>query len=323
MEDMLFADVVQSFECLNASLVNFLRIWGCKVAPEEIFFCGNGFSFRIENRHGFKHLVSDVYISSFRYMDKMKISYNHEFLKDTSKTKQFVCEAIMNKRFLALKVRSDYLTYNKVFKQTVANHYIDIIEYNKETNELFVVDGDVPTMKPSSYAGWVDMDTIVDGWEKTNYEYIEFFPPEHLPEVIDTQFISVIISQLNNYLLENSDDIGADTVLLLFEQITELRGDELAKVTKEINYQLRVDGFFASREYLLNCLTRYDGFDELIQTEKSILQKWNLVCMLCIKISISRKLEEITKLIHFVQSLIIMEKDVFGEVVNKLSCILN
>ena len=323
MGDILFGDVVQSYECLNAGLTNFLRIWGSKVAPEEIFFIGNGFCFRVENRKGFKRLVSDAYKSSFYYMDKMKIRYIHKFLEDISNPGQFVIDAILNRHFISLKIRSDYLTYNKVFMQTVANHYIDVIDYNEERNQLYIVDGNVPTMIPSSYAGWVDMDTIIEGWKWTNYEYIEFFCPEHLPETLDTQFVSAIIDQLNGYLLKNSVETGANAIVLLFEQISELQGDELAKTAKEINYQLRVDGFFASREYLLNGLTRYDGFDELIQEEENILQKWNLVCMMCIKVSISKKPEEITKLIHFVRSLVKMEKNVLCEVVNKLSGIAN
>lgn len=321
MEEMN-CNVVQSFECLNASLANVLRMWRYTITPSEIFFLGKGFDFKIVNRQDIKQLESDVYISSFRYMDGMGIRYIHKFLKDESKAKQFVQSVISDRRFVALKIRSDYLTYNMVFKQTIAKHYINVIGYNEERNELYILDGDVPTMITSSYMGWVNMDTIIEGWKKTNCEYIEFFYTDCLVKMTDAQLASVIIEQLNNYMTEKSEEKGVSAIGALFEQLDKKKANELTRVTRDINYQIRVDGFWASREFLLNSLSEFGGYDELIQDETIILKKWNSLCMMCIKVGISKRADEIARVTALVQNLLEEEKTVLCRVIDKLSGIL-
>lgn len=316
------SNVVQSYECLNASLANVLRIWQYSVTPSEIFFLGEGFDFKIADLQDIKRLESDVYISSFRYMDRMDIRYVHEFLRDVSTAKRFVQSAVTDSRFVTLKICSDYLTYNKVYKQTVAKHYINIMGYNAEKNELCIIDGDVPTMVPSTYLGWVDLNSIIEGWKKANCEYIEFFKTNCLGEISDTQLAATIIKQLNKYLTEESEEKGSGAIEALFEQLNEKKADELTEVTRSINYQIRVDGFFASREFLMDSLTEYGGYDELIQDEKILLKKWNSLCMMCIKAGISKRMDEITRVISLAKSLLEEEKVILRRVVDKLSGII-
>lgn len=50
---------------------------------------------------------------------------------------------------------SDFLTYDRVFSQTSgASHFINVLKYSKERRQLFIADGDIPSVKTNGFSGW-------------------------------------------------------------------------------------------------------------------------------------------------------------------------
>ena len=157
-----------SFECLNASLANYMRFYNLGITPSEIFFLGDGFNIAAINNPHF-HITSNMYISSFNFLDSLKFDYIH----DTCITDPmiFLRESILGNKAIVIKVASKYLNYNRVFRQAEnASHYINAIGLCE--NKICISDGFVPTREPSSYQGWVSLNDILEGWGEKEYEYL-------------------------------------------------------------------------------------------------------------------------------------------------------
>lgn len=305
-------DLIQSYECLNACLTNYLNLCGKKISPSTVFWGGNGFVFKCREYEGSQQLLSNMYKANFLYMDKAGIEYVHDFFTTPSEELQFVVkEVTLEKNIIALKIRSDFLKYNRVYLQTIAMHYIDIVGYNKESQEFYIVDGDVPTAIPSVFSGWVDARELIEGWKKTNCEYVMFVDCEKIYAFSEREMILLVRQQLLEYCNSESNDKGVLSVSTYFKNLEIVDELQLSQIAREANYQIKVEGIWASRHYLLdfiNSIGIEEGYKEKL---KEIIKQWNALSMSLIKLSISKRERDKEKALSMLSNILLKEKEYF------------
>lgn len=309
-------EVIQSYECLNACLTNFLHLTGRKDKPSTVFFGGEGFRFKYREEDDQNVLLSDMYKANFIYMDRISLQYFHAFYNNPSEALFFVGKGVKEGRCFALKIQSDSLKYNRVYAQTIALHYINIVDYCEEKQEFFILDGDVPTAIPSCFCGWVDAKSIIDGWLKTNCEYVEFVNSEDLSTLSKDEMKKNIKLQLMEYYNAPNEDKGVSAVRKYFDEISRCEESQLSKLARDVNYQIKIEGIWASRHFLLEYLSLNDFEEEMIEELKVIIKQWNNVCMMCIKLSISKREKEL--IVSMLVALLEREKDLFDKVIENL-----
>lgn len=309
-------EVIQSYECLNACVTNFMKILGREDKPSTVFFGGEGFKFKYRKDGDRYALLSDMYKANFKYMDRIGLQYNHELYSNSSKALEFVGKGVIEGRCFALKVQSDSLKYNRVYSQTIAQHYINIIDYCQEKQEFYILDGDVPTTIPSCFCGWVDANSIIEGWRKTNCEYIEFVKSENLSTLSNDEMKESIKSQLIEYINSPNEDKGVSAIFKYFNEINLCEDSQLSKLALDINYNIKIEGIWASRYYLLEFLSENDFEVDIIEELRAIIKQWNRVCMMCIKLSISKREKELV--VSMLYTLLEQEKEFFAKVIENM-----
>lgn len=310
--------IIQSVECLNACLVNYLNMCGKNMKSSIIYWWGEGFNFKYSEHEGRYRLLSDMFKSNFYYMDKVGIQYNHDFYKDKYDELDFLVQLLKQGRKICIKIRTDYLKYNRVYSQTISMHYIYIMAYNREQRELFIVDGDVPTTIPSCFSGWVKESEIIDGWIKTKCEYIEFVNCNRMSLLFQNELVECIKKQLFRYCNPKSEDTGICAISTYFERLYTADMSVAAEIAMDMNYQIKVEGIWASRQYLLEILQLLHA-EETIQELNEIIKQWNIVCMSLIKFSISKREKDRQTLLSMISSILEREKIFFSNLVNILT----
>lgn len=306
-------ELIQSYECLNACLTNYLCLRGKRISPARVFFGGIGFDFKCCEKDGRQQLLSNMYKANFMYMDKVGIEYIHDFFTKTAEEMQFVVkEVVVKKNIIALKIQSDYLKYNRVYSQTIAMHYIDIIDYNEERQEFYIIDGDVPTAIPSAFSGWVNANELIEGWKKTNCEYVAFIDCENINIFSDKEMIFFVGKQLIEYCNSESNVKGVLAVSTYFKNLEVEDEEQLSKTARETNYQIKVEGIWASRYYLLEFIISLDLDEEYIEKLKEIIKQWNALCMSLIKLSISKRERDKEMTLSMLSNILSKEKEYFN-----------
>lgn len=314
---------VQGNECLNSCLCNFLSIWGTPLDSSVICFGGSGFKIGFCNDDKL-FIFANVFQSDFDFMKRYNIDYSYTQLEQTADSKKSIISMVDEGRYFCIKVSSRCLTYNRVFLQNDSLHYINIVDYDLENNKLLIIDGFVPTVVPSTFFGWVDMNQLLSGWEKSGYNYVEFFKPSNLDvKQIKSDFRSNIIEQLQDYLYKSYkvDGIvyGYNAFLALFNELIEIPVDDLPKTVLDINYQIRIHGLMASRYYLRNAVGLLLNQSEMYNAVKNFISKWNSVCMMLVKASFKKNSDFLKSISNDVTSIIESENDLFKEIIRKLS----
>lgn len=306
-------DLIQSYECLNACLVNYLNLRGKKKSPATVFFGGNGFVFKYCEYAGSQQLLSNMYKSNFTYMNKTGIEYVHNFFATPTEALQFVVnEVMLKKNIIALKIQSDFLKYNRVYSQTIAMHYINIVDYNEESQKFYIIDGDVPTAIPSVFSGWVDARELIDGWIKTNCEYILFVNCEKIYSFTEKEMISIVRKQVHEYCNSERNDKGVLAVSTYFKILEAENELQLSQIAREVNYQIKVEGIWASRHYLLDFIDSIGIEDKYIEELKEIIKQWNSLCMSLIKLSISQRERDKEMALSLLSNILLKEKEYFN-----------
>ena len=301
----------QGYECLNSCICNYLKIWGFTLDSSVIFFCGSGFKIGFNNSDKL-HISANVFQSNFDFMKRYNIRYSYTQIDKSFDIKKNIIKMIDEGRFFCIKVSSSYLKYNRVFSQNESLHYIDIVDYDPYNNKLLIIDGFVPTVVPSTFFGWVDMDDLLLGWEKSRYDYIEFFKPMHLE-----------FEQINDYLFKSykvdGGVYGYKAFLTLLKELIERPVEDLTKLALDINYQIRIHGLIASRYYLRNAVELILNDLELYNAVNNCITKWNSICMLFVKASFKKDLDFLKSISNDISSMIESENDLLKEITRKLS----
>lgn len=317
---------IKGYECLNACICNYLSLWGYPLDTSVVFFCGHGFKIKYLNNSDEWKISATVFKSDFEFMKRYNIGFCHSYGTDAAvidEMKNKLIKMVEEGRYISIKVSSNHLKYNRVFSQNDSLHYINVVGYDQAENKLLVIDGFVPTMVPSTFFGWVDLNDILEGWSKIQFDYIEFAKPDGLDYVkIKSDFKSDIIEQLNSYISENKTCdkavYGYQALLALFHEIEHCSSDQVATVTRDINYQIRVHGMIGSRYFLMNAVGLLLENSKITAALAKCLSRWNSVCMMLIKASFLRKPEYIHMITEEVEKIVNDENGIINEIIHEL-----
>lgn len=313
-------EVIQGYECLSSCISNYLSLSGIHITGSDILFIGGGF--RVSYTKKSLELGTDIYLSNFRFMDNMDVSYEHAKLDPHIDPLDFLKYNIMNEKKICLKVGSEYLKYNRVFNQSGNSpHYINILGIKDD--QVYICDGYVPTRIPSVFKGWVDISMVVNAWKSMCYEYILMIKINQMNEELLTNIAFEKVKQsIIAYLAGGIVDIhflGHNAILQLNEELDELfKLSDMRDVTKKINYQLRIYGFISVKIILYEKLKQLYGSSINLDYYANIIDQWNKICSILLKSGYTNKRDDYKKVYEKITECTNKENEVLFSILKDL-----
>lgn len=286
--------VKQSFECLNGCLTGYLNLAGYDLEACDIFFGGGGYHLCLIKGEG--QFRSNLASANYRFMKKHDIFYKKGNVSFFKNRKKYICDSIENDRYLSIRVEAECLDYCKALQHTEgASHYINLLAFDEKRNNVYIADGDIPTLKPSVFQGWVDMEMILCAWKKQNCEY-HIWELEQLflqEDEVKRDTIIGAVEALGEYTEGGVDlygmPFGQTAVRELFmflKEIFENGFKDFNIVSRNLNYQMKTGGFIGEKYFLLQLIERELKGDEIVKEYETMIHEWNTCCLMLVKLGI-------------------------------------
>lgn len=281
---------IQSFECMNACIVNHLNQAGIKVSGSDLFFAGCGYPIHYK-KGSLTRIASEGFDANFRFLDQYKLAYQ---FGRVSPTKETLLGFLVRSESITIRMVSDFLTYDPVYSQTSgASHFINVLDYEKQEKKFFIVDGDVPSAQTGCYSGWVDEDDLVRGWSVQCGEILRLHIPENLNdtdfsrrvrEEANRQAVNAVHQYLNGKNSRFSSRVSGDKACICMLQDLEkyVQKKEYRELTRDANFRLRINGYMGAKNFLLEKF-REQGRTELAESYGKIIEGWSRWHMLLLK----------------------------------------
>ena len=283
-------EVLKSYECMNACILNHMNRAGIKINGSDIFFSGGGYPVSYK-KGSLTHIVSDGYEANFRFLDQYGLDYKFGRILPERKS---LLSFLENSEAITIKMVSDFLTYDPVFSQTSgASHFINILKYDSDKMRFYIEDGDVPSAETGTYLGWLDESNVLKGWEINCGEIFVLKLPENLDrEKICQRVREEADSQVNRSIkcyLDGADHfwLSRSTGEKAISRMVKEMGKYVDKgnfrdITIDANFRLRVDGYMGAKKFLLEKLWE-QGKTKLAEEYKILIERWSKWCMLLLK----------------------------------------
>lgn len=318
----------RGLECLNSCIYNYLENNNINILQSDIFFSGLGFNI---------YYLSDGYthkIKSKQY--DANISFINKFLPDSiidnyietypGELVKKLDTVIHNNEMLIINVSSSHLKYNKVFdSNTVVPHYINIIGMDYDKELIKISDGCPPIIDKSCVEEWTEIKDITNNWQSMNGRYLILNYRDFNMELVKKQAYKNMKKQLKNYLktssfLSGSKTTGYQSIIKLYEDIIELLLSEnknKLNIIRDINQQLRINGYLSSKYFLLEKLTDLNCDNKIINSYNSVIKKLEMFFLQTMKVTIKKNMEEIDRLLPCIEELVTEENEIIREVLKK------
>lgn len=319
---------IKSFECLNACLSNYFNFYNMPINGKDIFFLGDGFHIKYTNKDKMA-IGANTHEANFNFLDKFQIKYTNGNKYKEKDAMYFMEEQTNLDNTLCITVFTEYLMYNPIFKQLKSSaHYINILGLNVADNKVYISDGFVPTYNPSIFEGWVELSPILEAWKRMQYEYLTFdfsgITKEKIVKIKEgskNAFVSGVLEYLN--VNEKGEGIvGKRAVRGLFSDLKKIFMDDnvnLKNLTLDINFQLKIYGHLASKRFILQAIREYTCAKKLQDEYEQIINEWNLICIMLVKIGASRNRKTITRLFNRVNQVCDREEDILRNILEEIS----
>lgn len=310
--------LVQGYECLSACLGYYFSADYPEITGSDI--CIYGGALNVSYQPETHVLATPMYDSNYVFLDENKITYTHDYSNPTD-AEAFVSGCVNGKRRLILKVCSELLSYNRVFKQAEhSTHFINIVGENE--TQYRVIDCYVPTREPSVFDGYVDKKEIISAWQGKEFEHIILDETSLEYERVCEKVNKSIANFIQKYCGLDplfGDETGEQAVMRLLRYIEEqMETPEFRSITLEINYELKIYGFLSSKIMLNKLLGRNPVYADLCRAYEAVILNWNNICMHLIKLGITRKREQFEKLLESVSRVMKAERDILLDILAQL-----
>lgn len=295
--------ILKSYECMNACILNHMNQAGISLSGSDIFFAGGGYPISYK-KGSLTRIKSEGYEANFRFLDKYGIDYRFGRIAPTGDIMQ---KLLQEPYTITIRMISDCLTYDRVFSQTSgASHFINVLAYNQERKQFYIVDGDVPSAKTGCFAGWMDESDLLRGWALKGGEVLQMrlkikFNQNDFSQQVINEANQQVQSAVENYLngkrqLFGGVVTGEQAICCMVEQLGKCAGKYgFLEQTREANFRLKVDGYLGAKKFLLE---KFREQNVAIADEyENIIQSWSKWCMLLLKsgMSSSKKKFELVK----------------------------
>lgn len=314
---MCETDVLKSYECMNACILNHVSSVEMKINGSDIFFAGEGYPISYK-KGSLTEIKSDAYNANFRFLKKYGFMYSFHKVDPTIDS---IKRMLQKSYTITIHMMSDFLTYDRVFLQSSgASHFINVLDYDQKQKKLFIVDGSVPTMEKSSFSGWVDEKDIMRGWQVMQGEVLNVDLKHNL---LNTGLLQGIRNDANAHVLVaikkyldgkssilSSYVTGEQAICFLMEQLRKkVKKKNFRELIQEVNFRLRVDGYIGAKKFMAEKF--FEQEFRLAMEYSKIVDDWSRWCMLLLKSGIGASEKNIILVQSRMQELVERERKVF------------
>ena len=283
----------------------------------DIYFAGN--SFDISYTKGSYQIKSAQNQGNFNFIRTFLTESERENIIETydGEMKAFLYEKLSQHCRLMLRVSSSNLPYNKAFDpKKIVSHFINVIGYNQETDEIKISDGCAPITGGGCYEGWIDTDTIIENWQLMNGEYIELRYDTLDCSSIQKQARANMKKEIERYLRTDkaffkSTIHGHQGILRLFQDtqaIMQAGEPHTLEIVSALNKQLRIEGYLSAKGFLLEKMQEYQWGIEQRTKYEQLVQAYDNICFTTMKCVIKKQKEDMKKIVERVKQVVAEEQ---------------
>lgn len=309
-----------SYHCLIGCVQNYCIYYGIPVTGEDIFFYGKGYEIKYELKED-NSFTLKLPINYMQVFNEFGILCKSSKVQQTGDDlKQILIGLVEAESALIIKMNSKKINYDIIFARNRSTfHFINLVGYDSINDKFCVSDSFIPAYEPFHKQLWIEAKEFLDMWDD-NTEILLLDCSKEIPRVpLDIRH--TIIQQLENYLcgrVEKNMYYGKLAIRKLICDIEAL----LVKnwdidLIKEINFQLRVKGFFMGREYLCSYLEK-NGYNDLANALWEIVNKWKKICLILTKCVMTKKEDKLHEILSEAVSLCDAEEQLLLQIIYKL-----
>ena len=289
--------VLRSYECLNACIINHLNLKGITLSGSDVYFVGEGFFVNYE-KGSLTKISTEGYDANFRFLEMMQIPYKFGCVNPT---KQLLMELLGMPYTITIRMVSDCLSYDYAFAQTSgATHFINVLEYDDSREQVYIVDGDVPTIDTGCFSGWIDVEELLRGWILKGGELLQLDLRSHIVKKMRLTCVKQIANKqvvfmINQYLLGKkrwlcSTVTGQYALEFMIEQLAKyVETKKFTELIIQANFRIRINGVMGAKYFLLEKFIEQKS--KVAEDYRQIVQNWSRWCMLLLKSGYSNKRE--------------------------------
>ena len=306
---------VAGYECMNASLLNYMKFCGKCISSSDIYLSIEGSGVCVNNTLFFYE--SNVHLNGL-FLKQNHIDYSYGHCKKNME--KFLEEHILNNKMIAIVVKSKYLSYSRWFQHAGnSGHYVNVI--GKKNNKFYISDGYVLNGEGRVFEGWLESEQVLEAWKEKNYQYIVY--NNDFGDLCEKSVIEKANKRLLEILLpyckstgSMEDYLGFEVIKKIFFNVEILLNDKekCYNMIYGIVYNLRWGGFLTIKYFLIDKLNALNVNRIYIKKYENIMQKWNAICMALIKIGIKPDKKTYYKLLKMVEQVCKSEKELLCDV---------
>ena len=215
-----------------------------------------------------------------------------------------------------------FLDYNRVFKQSEhSSHCVNVVGLGH--NKVYVCDSYVPTRIPTVFEGWINKNSLMEGWKGKNYEYIMLKGDYVLSEEqIISDTINSLINGIEEYLNVNKESAfscGEEAIKsLIIDVENNVDSKQFKKFIIDLNYQIKIYGFLSLKLIVRDLIEKYKVKDEYVEQYNKVISSWNTCCNSLIKTGVSGKMSYFIATKKKILDTCDMERDLLERLVKEL-----
>lgn len=308
---------VQGYECLNSCIVNFIQNEGYPVNLYDVLIIGEGLEIIYSQQKGFPEIQTSIYEANFRYLEKIGISYNYKKYREKNPGDFFRKQFLANKR-MTLRVDAKKLIYNKAFHQEESiSHFVNLIGVSDDLKLVKISDGCAPAYQDSIFEDWMEIEALGYAWVEMGLEYIEFDLKDSRKWKIDKYRTKDIFSNyrkkdnrrfINRILRKDIYAIESfqREMNRSLRKNREFFDGEIAYYTCQ---SIKINGILPLKKILYQYYLEVEKDERFIQNSKALVELWEQLSFLLIKVLVSRKTDVIQRVEEVLSEIVKVEND--------------
>lgn len=311
-------------ECLNSCITNYFSFRELGIKNYDIYFAGDGFSITYENKNNLPVLCSNMFNANFSFLNKYNIDYEYTNEKATDPI-EFLHTNIKSENLFSIMVNVSLLNYDSYFSSIYHNtpHFVNVIGIDDLKSKIYISDGYIPSMVPTKYEGWVDIEMILKSWNMADNYYLKLNVQNKSKTIFDKTHtysnLCTSIKRYNNITESNYRINGGKAVFRFFNYFKtacENPSCDLMQLSLYINYHLKTGGFLINKKFILEFLKNEDVPADLTERYSLLVDKWNYVFKQIIKVGVTKEKNHINALDEKIKELCVYEESCYQSILS-------
>lgn len=309
----------QSYHCLIGCIENYMNYYKLPICGTDLFFLGNGFEYQYpKNENSFSLYSTNNFLEKLSFFGIIctKITLDNHSIPAKEQLIKFVLDELP----IILQINTQKIHYDRIFSNSHSVfHSVNLIGYDIQKDSFCISDSFIPAFDPKSKQIWINVAEILDMLEPQKEILMLQFTktPPNIPRYTLYQ----ICKQISSYLYTSSDskiNYGKYAIRKYIFDIKEMLFQDFSvSIVTEMNYQLRVNGFFMGREFLCDFLKNnnyYSLADELLK----VIHLWKSSCLFLTKYVISKEQKKVTEMLDSINLLCEKEELLLEKILQSL-----